>query len=254
MENLIDLTGKRILIIGASSGIGKSTAITLSKVGAQLTLVARREDKLQEAIMELNGEGHNYFCGDISDTSSIEILIKKIVTINGPLDGMVYSAGISMYLPLQFFKPEKLQHLFEVNFFGFVECVRQVSKKGRYNDGMRIVAVSSVSSIKGNKTQTGYSASKAAMNAAVRCMGRELAEKGICINSIAPGLTATEMYLSYSSNVGDASNSMKELLSRQYLGVGEPVDIANVIAFLMSPAARFITGVTLPVDGGLTTC
>lgn len=254
MNNLIDLTGKQILVIGASSGIGKQTAITLSTVGAKVSLVARNENGLQKTLSALSGEDHDYYVADVSDMSIIESLIKRIVEKKGPLDGMVYSAGVSMYLPLQLFKPEKLQALFAINFFGFIECVRQITKKGRYNKGMRIVAVSSVSSIKGNKTQTGYSASKAAMNAAVRCIAREVADKEICINSIAPGLTATEMYLNYSNNVGKDSDSFRELMNRQYLGLGEPIDIANSIVFLLSPAARFITGITIPVDGGLTTC
>ena len=254
MNNLIDLTGKRILVIGASSGIGKQTALTLSTVGAKLTLVARNEEKLVEAIQALEGEGHDYFVADVSEVGSIEMLIKQIIAKEGPLDGLVYSAGVGTALPLMQSKPEKVQSAFDVNFFGFFEVIRQVSRKGRFNPGMRIVGVSSCASLRGDKSKAIYSSSKAAMDSAVRCMAKELAEKGICINTVAPSMTATELYNRYIEKYGEDSATNNELLSRQYLGVAQPQDIANAIVFLISPAARFITGITMPVDGGLSTC
>ena len=254
MNTLVDLTDKRILIVGASSGIGKQTAITLSRIGAKVILVARNEDKLQSALKELEGEGHSYYVDDVSEVDSIEMLIKKIVAADGPLDGMVYSAGVGTALPLLQSKPDKVQNAFNVNFFGFLEIVRQVTRKGRYNPGMRIVGVSSCASLRGDKSKSIYSSSKAAMDSAVRCLAKELAEKGICINTVAPSMTATELYNHYVEKYGEDSATNKELLSRQYLGIAHPQDIANAIAFLISPAARFITGITMPVDGGLTTC
>ena len=129
MNTLIDLTGKHVLVIGASSGIGRQTAITLSRIGAKLTLVARTEDKLKTALQELEGEGHAYYVTDISELSGIEEMVKQTIQKNGCLDGMVYAAGISMSMPLQMFKPQKLQSLFDVNFFAFVESVRQATKR-----------------------------------------------------------------------------------------------------------------------------
>lgn len=252
--NLVDLTGKRILVVGASSGIGKQTAITLSQVGAKLSLVARNEEKLQQTLGELEGEGHDYFLADVSNVGSIETLIKEVVAKEGPLDGLVYTAGVGTALPLMQSKPEKVQDTFNVNFFGFFEVVRQIVRKGRFNPGMRIVGVSSCASLRGDKSKAIYSSSKAAMDSAVRCMAKELAEKGICVNTIAPSMTATELYNRYVEKYGEDSETNHELLTRQYLGIAQPQDIANAIAFLISPAARFITGITMPVDGGLTTC
>ena len=254
MTNLIDLTGKRILVVGASSGIGKQTAITLSNVGAWLTLIARNEEGLVNTLQSLEGEGHDYFVADISDVSVIEDLVKQIVAKNGPLDGVVYSAGVGMALPLMQSKPGKVQSAFNVNFFGFFELMRQVSRKGRFNPGMRVVGVSSCASLRGDKSKAIYSSSKAAMDSAVRCMAKELADKGICINTVAPSMTATELYNRYLEKYGEDSKTNNELLNRQYLGIAQPQDIANAIAFLISPAARFITGITMPVDGGLSTC
>ncbi len=254
MNALIDLSNRRILVIGASSGIGKQTAITLSQVGARLSLVARNEEKLKATLDSLEGEGHDYFISDIGAVDTIEPLIKEIVAKDGPLDGLVYTAGLGTALPLIQSKPEKVQDTFNVNFFGFFEVVRQISRKGRFNPGMRVVGVSSCASLSGEKTKAIYSASKAAMDSAVRCMAKELAEKGICINTVAPAMTATELYSYYVAKYGEDSETNKELLNRQYLGIAQPQDIANAIAFLISPAARFITGITMPVDGGYTTC
>lgn len=253
MYNLVDLTDRRILVIGASSGIGRQTAVTLSRLGAKETLVARTEEKLKETLSTMEGSGHDYFCWDVSEVDSIEELIKEIVSKDGPLDGMVYSAGVGTALPLMQSKPDKVEAAFKVNFFGFFEVVRQISKKGRFNPGMRVVGVSSCASLRGDKSKAIYSSSKAAMDSAVRCMAKELSEKGICINTVAPSMTATELYDKYLEKYGEDSKTNAELLSRQYLGIAEPKDIANVIAFLISPAAKFITGITMPVDGGLTT-
>jgi len=169
------------------------------------------------------------------------------------LDGLVYCPGVNTTIPLQMLKPEKLKASFEVNFFAFIETVRQATKKGRYNEGMRIAAVSSNAAIRGDKGHTAYSASKAAMNAAVRCLAKELSDKGICINAVSPAMTNTEMYQQYASGNGNINEAEKNLLARQYLGIIEPADVADAIIFLLSPGARMITGIALPVDGGLST-
>lgn len=253
MDNLVNLEGRRIIVTGASSGIGKKTAITLSGLGAKLILVARREDKLQETISELEGEGHTYYCADLGVVGDIESLVKRIVEEQGKVDGLAYAAGVPSSVSLMQSKPEKVQKVFDVNFFGFLEFVRQVCRKGNYNEGMRIVGVSSIASVAGDKAHLVYSASKSAMDSAVRCIAKEVAEKGICINTVAPAMTATELYEKYLDRYGEDSGSNEELLKRQYLGIAKTEDIANAIAYLISPAARFITGIMLPVDGGYTT-
>lgn len=253
MVDFINFKGRKILVLGASSGIGKQTALSLDEIGADVIMVARREDKLQEVLTKMSGANNSYYIADLSDLDGIEVIIKKIVEEQGKLDGVVYCAGISMSLPLQMFKPEKLQRIFNINFFAFIETLRQVTKKGRYNEGMRIVGISSIASFKGNKAHLGYCATKAAMDASIRCIAKEVAEKGICINTVAPAMTATEMYESYLNHYGEDSESNKELLSRQYLGIAQTTDVADAIIYLLSSRARFITGITMPVDGGMTT-
>lgn len=252
MINLVDLTGKRIVITGASQGIGRETAILLSKLGAQIVLIARNEDKLKETITLLEGDNHKYYTLDIRQLDAIELCVKQIINDIGPVDGLVYCAGIGTSRPLQLFKYSLIEDLLRVNLLGFIEFIKCITKKKRYNEGMRIVGISSIAAFCGDKTHTAYSASKAGMDGAVRCLARELADKKICINTVAPAMIKTEMYLGYLENNGIDSNN--ELLKRQYLGLGEPVDVASGIAFLMSPVAKFITGICLPIDGGYTSC
>jgi hypothetical protein len=127
MMNLIDLTGKTIVVAGASSGIGKKTAIVLSKIGARLILIARREDRLIETISELEGSGHSYYVADLSQVNDIENLVKGMIKENGPVDGLVYSTGISLSSPFSLAKPDKIEKSFQVNFFGFMELTRTLS-------------------------------------------------------------------------------------------------------------------------------
>lgn len=252
MSNYLDFKGKKIVITGASSGIGRQTAITLSRLGASIILIARREDKLRQALAELDGTGHAYYCLDLSDTEAIESCMKKLVAENGPVDGLVYAAGIDISLPIQLFKPEKVQEVFAVNYFGFIETVRQLCRKGRFNPGMRIVGLSSIAAKCGDKTHTVYSASKAAIDASVRCLAKELADRDICINTIAPAMTDTNIYQEFYEKHGEEAK--QELIKRQYLGIAKVEDVANAIAFLLSDGSRFMTGSCMAYDGGFTAC
>lgn len=249
MVNPMELTGKRILITGASSGIGQETAALISKLGAETVLIARREEQLKETLSKLAGSGHKYYCYDLCNVDDIEILIGTVISEGGSIDGFVHSAGIGNYRPLKLMKPNFLKEVMEVNFYSFVELVRCMTKKGFYNDGMSIVGISSISSQQGNQTKIAYSASKAAMDAAIRCMAKELAPKRIRVNSIVPALIKTQLYDVF-LDMGGESEDAKNIMARQYLGLGEPQDIANMAAYLLSDASKFITGTSIAVDGG----
>ncbi len=254
MYDFIDLTGRQFVVTGASSGIGKQTAVTLSRLGARVILIARREDKLRETLETLEGEGHACYTADLADVDAIADLVKRICTECVPLDGLADAAGISHSIPLGQFSPQKIEEVFKVNYFGFIEMTRQISKKGRFNPGMRIVAVSSVAAVCGDPVHTAYSGSKAAIDGSIRCLAKELAPKQIALNSVAPAMTDTPMNAGFNARYGADSESIKYVLQRQYLGIADPQDVANAIAFLLSPAARFITGTCLYVDGGYTSC
>ena len=246
----MEFSGKKIIVAGASSGIGHKAAIRLSELGAKTILIARREELLEETMGELSGEGHAYYTADLSITGDIERLIKLIVCEQGMIDGLVYCAGISKGRPLMQCKPETVAEVFSTNFFGFLEMVRQVCRKGRFNEGMRIVGISSIASMRGSKSQTMYSASKAAMDGAIRCIAKEVAGKGICINTVAPGMTRTKMWDSFLERYGEESSSVRDMMHDQYLGLIETDDVADAIVFLLSQRARFISGLTMPLGGG----
>lgn len=252
MKPMIDFSGKRIAVFGASSGIGRCTAVTLHGLGARLLLIARRADALQETAALCGGDARCVSC-DLTDSEAIGRLIKDEVQAAGAFGGMVYSAGMNEDIPVSALSPQKAAETFQINYFAFLECVRQITKRGRYTEGLRIVGISSVSSLLGEKAHCAYAGSKAAMDASVRVMAKELAPKGICINTVAPGMIMTEMTQNLIRLHGAENSAYERTMQRQYLGMGEPQDAANAVCFLLSDAARLITGVTLPVDGGFTT-
>lgn len=249
MINPMNLTDKRILVTGASSGIGRETSILLSKLGAHVIMIARRLPQLEETFTNLEGTDHKYYSYDLSDTNGIDEYIQKVISENGKLDGFVHSAGVGSSRPLKMLKPDYVDEVMRINFYSFIEIVRCITKKGNFNEGMSIVGVSSIASLQGNQSKTVYCASKAAMDAAVRCMAKELSSKKIRVNTVMPGLIKTPIFDTFLDQ-GLDSEDAKNVMARQYLGVGETIDVANTIAFLLSNASKFVTGTSIAVDGG----
>ena len=252
MQDLFNFKNKTILITGASSGIGKETAIFLSKQGAKIILLGRNEEKLKEIIPLLDENKHSFFVYDFSQIEGIETLIKDIVKKNGAIDAFVHSAGTGEIRPLSVSKYPFMLKVMNINFFSFIEIIRCITKKGNYNAGLNIVGVSAIGAFLGNATKTGYNASKAAMNAATRSLAKELASKKIRVNTVAPGATKTAMYDNF-NELGIGSEEMELITQRQYLGICQPLDIAYSIAFLLSDMSKMITGSSIGVDGGKLT-
>ena len=249
--NPIDLTGRRILVTGASSGIGRATAAHLSKLGANLVLVARNEAALRETLSRLEDGDHSWRAVDLSDIAAIEPLIKEITAEKGPLSGLAHCAGTGDVRSLPMTKYDFLHRVMLINFYAFVELARCFCKRGHFAERSSVVGVSSVASPRGEKAKLAYSASKAAMDSAVRVMALELWEKGIRVNTVVPGLIRTEMHERFIKVVGE--DAAKAEVGKQFMGIGEPVDVANAIAFLLSDAAKLISGTALSVDGGWLT-
>lgn len=249
MTNPMDLRGKNILVTGASSGIGKEIAILLSKLGANIIMIARNEEKLMQTYAELEPGKHSYFLLDLSDLEHIGDMIKSVCSDGRKLNGLVHSAGISMTMPVQYMKLSNVKSIMSVNFYSFLELVKHYSKR-MYNDsGGSIVAISSISSRVGARGLAAYCASKGALESAIRAMALELAPRNIRINAVAPGIIETQMYDGLKEIV-NTGNFEAELKKRQIKGLGNPVDVANAAAFLLSDASKFITGTSVVVDGG----
>ena len=247
MLNPMNLEGKRIILTGASSGIGRETALLVSKLGALVIAIARREEELKKTLSSLEPNAHCYYNYDLSNVNGIEALIERIVRENGKLDGLVHCAGITGPRPLKLTKPDFLLSVLMINYFSYVELVRCITKNNHFNEGLSIVGISSISSLQGQKARVAYCSSKAALDAASRCMAKELAPKNIRVNTILPSFIETELYQEF---IDSQSSDADYAIARQYLGVGKPLDVANMVAFLLSSASAFTTGASLPVDGG----
>lgn len=241
---LIDLQDRKILITGASSGIGRAVAILASKLGASLILCARDEERLRKTHNKLEGfERHKCFAFDIKDFEKYEEVFAKAVSDGRKLDGLVHCAGIANPLPVRAMRPLAVTEIMDVNFHSFLYLMNAYAKR-KNSCGGSVVAVSSVNSHYPQKYMSVYAASKAALEAAVKTMSLEVAAQNIRINCVIPGAVETPMMKMTDPNV------LEEILSRQLLGVGQPEDIANMAVFLLSDAASFITGRSLYVDGG----
>ena len=203
----------------------------------------------RNSLSSMEGDNVAYHC-DFSDVNGIEIVIRKLIEDNGPVDGFVYCVGIGAVRPLKLSKFDFMQKVMNINFFSFIEIIRCLSLKGNYShEGMNIVGISALGAYLGNSTKTAYCASKGAMNAAVRCLAKELASKNIRVNTVAPGVTDTPMAKA-AEEYGAGSKEHDAILERQYLGICEPSDIADAVVFLLSDMSKKITGCCLPVDGG----
>lgn len=249
MINPMDLTGKTVLVTGASSGIGRTTAIHLSRLGANVVLLSRSEAKLADTLSHLEGKGHSMYPFNLKEINSIEDMLKEIVKNHGRLNGFVHCAGIGTMRPLQLTTYDFLHEMMLINFYAFIELVRVAAKKNNHADSASFIAISSATSRRGEKSKTAYCSSKGALDSAVRAMAKELAPKYIRVNSVVPGFIKTGMYEEYIDSTG-TEEFEKNVLANQYLGLGEPIDVANAVAYLLSDAAKFITGTGFVVDGG----
>jgi len=251
MNLISSLNGKNIIITGASSGIGRQCAITVSKLGANVILVARNKERLKETYNQLKKTKHLYFSQDITEYEKLEEIVKISVEKIGKISGFIHSAGIRMTLPLRSMKPSYYKKMFAVNVISGFEFARIISKK-KYLDenGASFVFIASIMGIVGDVALVGYSATKGALISATKSMAIELASKNIRVNCISPGYIQTGMMKRFSEQL---SEEQRNNLKKDYLlGSGKPEDVANACAFLLSDAARWITGTNLIVDGGFS--
>lgn len=238
------LTGKRILITGASSGIGRQTAIACAEMGAQVLITGRNAERLAETLAVLAGEGHRSIAADLTHAEDLAALTAS----TEPLHGVVHAAGISKLVPLRMAKEAHLQEIFAHNTFAPMLLTKELLAKRKIQAGGSIVFISAVASHIGPLASGAYSASKGALLGAMRSLGLEVAKQGIRANCIAPGYVRTPMLDGLASGGVDT----EEYANLAPLGMGEPQDVAHAVIYYLADASRWVTRNYFIVDGGLT--
>lgn len=247
-NNPFSLAGKTILITGASSGIGRETAIACSRMGATVVITARNAERLQETMNSLHRDGqeHKQLTADLTLTDEVTRLVASLP----PLDGAVLCAGNSTTLPLQFGTREKFDNMFDVNFFAPVELLRLLYKKKLLVKGASVVLLASIGGTHSFMPGNGvYGASKAALNSLMKYAAREYASRKIRVNSICPGMVDTPLIHRGTITEEQLAEDAKKYPLGRY---GRPDDIANGAIYLLSDASSWLTGHDLVIDGGFS--
>ncbi|WP_160137062.1 SDR family NAD(P)-dependent oxidoreductase [Chryseobacterium sp. c4a] len=247
--NQFSLKDKIILITGASSGIGRSCAVECSKSGASLILIARNEEELQKTVSMLAHDTQvETIIADIAQCENLEELIAEKVSIIGKISGFIHCAGVEKTLPLKKHTPQLYHDIFAVNVIAGFEIAKILSLKKYKTETSSFVFISSVAGMVGEIGKAAYSSSKGAVISGARSMAMELSRSNVRVNSISPAMVHTPILEKMFGNIGE--EAAEEILKKHPLGIGKPEDVANACIFLLSDAAKWITGSNLVVDGG----
>lgn len=238
------LAGKRILVTGASSGIGRQIAISCAQMGAQMVVSGRDTERLAATLAELEGEGHAQIAADLSRQEDIDRLSAEA----GVVDGVVHAAGISKLAPFRLISRAQLDEIFSSNVYAPMLLTKGLLAKKRIAPKGSILFISALASHVGPLATGVYSASKAALLGAMRTLALEVVKQGIRANCIAPGYVRTPML----DNLNQGGGSIDEHVKLTPLGLGEPEDVAYAAVFYLSDASRWVTRNYFVVDGGLT--
>ncbi|GHT55206.1 3-oxoacyl-ACP reductase [Bacteroidia bacterium] len=244
--NPFSLEGKTVLITGASSGIGKATALECSKMGAKVVITGRNKIRLQETFEQLEGKGHLQIVADLSVEHELSQLIEALPQING----IVHAAGIVKTLPFAFINKKEISNIFDTNFFVPVILSQQLTKSKKLLKESSIVFISSIDGpVTAHIGNSMYAASKGAVSAIAKNMAVDLAAKKIRVNCILPGMTETPLIHSDGITQEQLDIDMKLYPLKRY---GKPEEIAYASIYFLSDASSWVTGTNLIIDGGFT--
>ena len=241
----IDLSGKNALVTGSTRGIGRAIAETLAKSGARVAVVGRDLQKAKVAAVEV-GNGAQGFACDVTDTAAVAKLVSDVEAAFGSIDILVNNAGITRDNLVMRLKDEDWDAVINANLRGAFAAIRAVSRGMMKRRSGRIINVSSIIGIIGNKGQANYAASKAGLIALTKSVAKELGSRNILVNAVAPGFIETEMTATMTP---EAREALGKQIALERLGT--PQDVAATVAFLASDFSSYITGQVLVVDGGM---
>ena len=241
----IDLNGKNALVTGSTRGIGRAIAEKLAKSGARVAIVGRDIEKAREAAAAV-GNGAQGFACDVTDTAAVTKLISDVEAAFGSIDILVNNAGITRDNLVMRLKDEDWDAVQNSNLRGAFAAIRAVSRGMMKRRSGRIINISSIIGIIGNKGQANYAASKAGLIALTKSVAKELGSRNILVNAVAPGFIETEMTAAMTP---EAREGLGKQIALERLGT--PQDVAAAVAFLASDLASYITGQVLVVDGGM---
>ncbi|GGF24071.1 oxidoreductase [Aliidongia dinghuensis] len=247
--NPMDLSGRHVLVTGASSGIGRATAVLLSRLGARVTLTGRDADRLQQTVEIMAGDGHRAAPFDLGAIDEIPAWLRDCAQVGGPLSGLAHCAGVQVSKPIRNADAAFMSDMFRINIASGLALARAFRQRGSAVEGAGIVFVASASAFVGQAGNVVYCATKGAVVSAARALAVELARDRIRVNCVCPALVDTEMADRFRSTMSEAQ--FEEYLQHYPMGIGRPEDVANAIAFLIADTARWMTGTSLLLDGGL---
>lgn len=243
------LEGKIALVTGAAKGIGRAIALALAADGVTVVVnyngSKERAEQVVEEIKALGADGMAYQC-NVADTAATADMVKEVIKTYGKLDILVNNAGITRDNLIMKMSEEDFDAVIDANLKGCFNTIKAVSRQMLKQRAGRIINITSVSGILGNAGQANYAASKAGIIGLTKTMARELASRGITVNAVAPGFVDTDMTQVLPENVKEAATAQIPLGR-----FGKPEDIANMVAYLASEKASYITGQIISVDGGM---
>lgn len=248
--NPFGLAGKRILVTGASSGIGLEIARTCARMGAELVVTGRDAARLEACLDELRGISslpHRAMRADLTLAAERSALVSEL---GGAVDGLVHSAGISRLCPVRMMSEAHLREVQTINVESPMLLTQELLKRNLVAAEGSILFISSIAAHIGVAGVGAYSGTKAALIAIARCLAMEVAKRGIRVNCLSPSLVQTPLFDAAMQTAGEASMAAQK--ANHPLGFGTPADVANAAVFMLSGASRWITGTTLVMDGGLT--
>lgn len=249
--NAFKLDGRRVLVTGAASGIGLATSALLSRLGGRLVAVDSNEEGLRTALASFEGEGHEGRCWDLRKVEQIPSWLLETAATGGPLFGLVHAAGLSCIQPVRLLEPSCYRDVLLVNTEAALALARGFQQKKVVDPaGGSIVFVTSVMSLVGSAGAAAYGMTKGAVVGLAKSLSVELAPRAIRVNCVAPGFVKTPMFDRLSARW--EADQRAQVEAAHPLGLGEPEDVANAIAFLLADTGRWMTGSVMVVDGGYT--